>query len=92
MNNSQRWTTVAMYATIISTLGATILPQLEQLPPGWRGLGTVVSALVAMAGGVTAAHNQSRSKKHVSVPVEVAIKKGLVERFAARGQSGSKPS
>ena len=80
MNKSQKWATAAFIATIVQTLCASVLPQIAQLPPSWRVVGTILSIIGAAATGLVTLFNQSLSSNHVSVPVTEAIDAGLVKR------------
>jgi hypothetical protein len=72
MTNSQLKAAIAGTATIIFSIGSAVLPQIKELPPDYKFYGTIVSIIIAVAGAVVTAMNQSLSAAHVSVPEEAA--------------------
>jgi hypothetical protein len=87
MNNSQRRATWAFICTIVSTVCAAALPHIPALGPKYQVIGTVLSILGAIASALFILFNQSLDANHVSIPVGVAIDKGLVRRMGAPLQS-----
>jgi hypothetical protein len=76
---SQIRSAAALFATILSTICAAVLPQIDQLPPEHRFYGTILFILGTAASATVTALNQSLSSEHVSVPVRRARKLGLIE-------------
>ena len=67
---SQKRTQFGVGLAVVSAISTAVLPQLSQLPGGYRAIGTVVGIIGAAAGATLAAINQSLSSEHVSVPVD----------------------
>ena len=72
MTKSQLWATAGKYASIVAGLCTLLEVQLKLLPERYSNIAVWVGIVGAVAGAVVAAHNQSLSKGHVSVPVGLA--------------------
>jgi hypothetical protein len=70
MTSSQKYSSIAFIATLISTVGAAVLPQLTE----YKGITRIVSISIAAAGAIVMLFNQSVSPNHKSVPTKKAEK------------------
>lgn len=79
MNKSQTYSLIFTIATVISTVCAAVLPQVQSLPTEFRFYGSVISIIGAAASAVITAFNQSLSSAHVSIPKRKAKALGLIK-------------